>query len=321
LLQAQALYAPVISELALVDERLRSIRRPEYPLLEPILATMLNQGGKRIRPALTLLVGRLHDYQLDRLIPMATGVELLHTATLIHDDVVDKAGLRRRRPTTFAQWGTGPAVLAGDYLFAAAADQVARTENQRVIRLFANTLMVIAQGELAQVFAAHRWQASRELYFERISAKTATLFATAAESGGVLSLAPEPAVQALLEYGHALGMAFQLTDDILDFVGDEQELGKPVGSDLLQGTLTLPAFWLVERYPEGNAIRRYFEGRAPEDLAQAIEAVRNSPGLEEAQVVAGSYGERARRALIGLPASAAVQALLDLVDYVLERRI
>ena len=320
-MQASALYTPILNELALVEERLFALGHPEYPSLGRILESVLNHGGKRIRPALTLLAGQLHEYRLDLLMPMATGVELLHTATLIHDDVVDKAGVRRKRPTTFVQWGAGPAVLAGDYLFAAAADQVARTGNQRVIRLFAQTLMTIAQGELGQVFAAHRSDASREVYFQRIGAKTATLFATATESGAILGQAPEPAIQALREYGHNLGMAFQLVDDILDFIGDEEELGKPVGSDLLQGTLTLPAFWLVENYPEGNAIQRYFKDRESEDLIVAIEAVRNSPGLEEAQTTAFSYGDRARHALMDLPASPARSALLDLIDYVLERRI
>jgi len=320
-LQASALYTPILGELALVEERLAALRRPEYPSLERILESMLSHGGKRIRPALTLLAGQLEEYRLDVLIPMATGVELLHTATLIHDDVVDKAGVRRRRPTTFVEWGAGPAVLAGDYLFAAAADQVAMTGNQRVIRLFAQTLMTIAQGELGQVFAAHRWQANRETYFERIGAKTATLFATATESGAVLSQAPERTVQALREYGHNLGMAFQVVDDILDFAGDEDELGKPVGSDLLQGTLTLPAFWLVENYPGDNAIKRYFQNQESEDLSEAIETVRNSPGLEEAQTIAVSYGDRARSALQDHPAGPTLSALFDLIDYVLERRI
>jgi geranylgeranyl pyrophosphate synthase len=320
--QAHTLYIPVWDELALVEERLLGLRRPEHEPLELVLQNVLNDGGKRIRPALTLLTGRLHEYKLDLLMPMATGVELLHTATLIHDDVVDKAGVRRRRPTTFVQWGPGPAVLAGDYLFAAAADQVAMTENHRVIRLFARTLMIIAQGELGQVFAAHSPpKADRDAYFERIGAKTATLFATATESGGILSEAPEGVVQALGDYGYNLGMAFQIVDDILDFIGDEEELGKPVGSDLLQGTLTLPAFWLMDSPPEDNAIKRYFRDRDPYDLATAIEAVRNSPGLEEAQAVAVSYGDRARRTLADLPGGPALSALKDLIDYVLDRRI
>jgi geranylgeranyl pyrophosphate synthase len=272
-----ALYAPILSELALVEERLGSLRRPEYPSLERILESTLGNGGKRIRPALTLLAGLLHDYRLDVLLPMATGVELLHTATLIHDDVVDKADVRRKRPTPFVEWGAGPAILAGDYIFAAAADQVAMTGNNRVIRLFAQTLMTIAQGELNQVFAAHGWQPNREAYLGRIGAKTATLFATAAESGAILGQAPEAEVQAMSAYGHNLGMAFQLVDDILDFVGNEDELGKPVGSDLLQGTLTLPAFWLVECSPHDNPIQRYFENKRPEDLDEAIETVRSSP--------------------------------------------
>src|SRR5688572_27294064 len=157
----------------------------------------------------------LNDYLLDVLLPMAAGVELLHTATLIHDDVVDKSGVRRKRPTTFVEWGAGPAILAGDYIFAAAADQVAMTGNNRVIRLFAQTLMTIAQGELNQVFAAHMWQPNREAYLERISAKTATLFATATESGAILGRNSERSVEAMRAYGLNLGIAFQVVDDML----------------------------------------------------------------------------------------------------------
>ena len=252
---------------------------------------------------------------------MATAVELLHTATLVHDDAVDKSAVRRGRATINKVWGEDKAVLLGDYLFARAGGCCANTGNVRVIKLFSQTLATISSGELQQAFDAFNLEQTRQQYFQRIACKTASLFILATESGAVLSQAPERSVEVLREYGRNLGIAFQIVDDILDFIGTEEELGKPVGSDLAQGTLTLPAMLLLQYYPEDNPIKRFFQNQdEPENKKQAIELVRNSPVVQECYDVAAEYCARACQNLDLLPDNASRQALVEVAAYVIRRK-
>ncbi|GAI29418.1 unnamed protein product, partial [marine sediment metagenome] len=258
--------------------------------LSTLLEHSLQSNGKRIRPALTLLSGKFYDYNLDYLLPMAAAVELMHTATLVHDDAIDNSLVRRSRPTINKLWGEEKAVLLGDYLFAEAGAFTATTKNLHVIKHFADTLKTISSGELNQAFNAFNLEQSRSQYLQRVAKKTASLFSLATESGAVLSQAPEESIQILIEYGHNLGIAFQIVDDILDFIGSEEELGKPIGSDLAQGTLTLPAILILEHYPEENPVKRLFSNRDEQDnIKLAIELVRNSPITQECYQVASDY--------------------------------
>ena len=252
---------------------------------------------------------------------MAGAVELMHTATLIHDDAIDKSVSRRGRATIYKLWGEEPAILLGDYLFAKAGEFVSDTHNPRAIKLFSQTLATISSGELNQFFSAYNLKQTREQYFKKISGKTASLFSLATESGAILSEAPEKSVKTLGDYGHHLGIAFQIVDDILDFIGTEEELGKPVGSDLTQGTLTLPAMLLLERYPEDNPVKRRFENRDDRDnIKQAIEMIRNSPIVDECYIVASEYSARACQDLTELPDNSSRQALFELAKYVVARK-
>ncbi|MFC1974016.1 polyprenyl synthetase family protein [Chloroflexota bacterium] len=314
-------FAPVESELALVEENLKAIAAVEYPWLAELLSYILASGGKRIRPALTLLAGNFHSYNLNLLIPMATGIELLHTATLIHDDTIDSSLMRRGKPTTTSIWGGGIATLTGDYLFAKAAELVSGTGNTRATMLFSQTLVTICNGELEQSFTSFRDDQNRESYFRRIGNKTASLFSTATESAGILSEAPEEMVQALQRYGYALGIAFQIVDDILDFVGQDEELGKPAGSDLLQGTMTLPALLLQEQHPDDNPITGIFKDEDKEqNLKLAIDMICNSEIISESYHIAQSFASRAKQSLELLPPNLCGRTLLELADYVVERK-
>lgn len=320
-METTPLFAPVTQELAQVEAEMGSLARASEPMMQGLLSHILRPGGKRIRPVLTLLAGRFHHYDLGRLIPMATAVELFHIATLVHDDTIDKAMLRRGLPTVNRVWNGQVAILVGDYLFAQSAELVAGTEDLRVIRRFAQTLMAVCQGELGQAFTSYDVNLSREDYFTRIDRKTAALFALATESGAILSGAPEVAIAALRQYGHKLGMAFQITDDILDFTSTEAELGKPVGNDLLQGTVTLPVIVALAQHPELGAL---WPNSRPEDRHQAwqrtVEMVLNSSAVDESYRVAAAYCHQAGQALDALVDDAARRALLNLADYVLERR-
>lgn len=317
-----SIYEPVYDELKLVEDSLKSLARVDSPSLISLLGHVLTPQGKRIRPALTLLAGRFHNYNLAKLIPMATAVEMLHTATLIHDDTIDNSALRRGRPTASSVWSNGIAVLAGDYLFANSARLVSTTDNVRVMRLFAETLMTICGGELSQSFTSYEVDQRRQDYFRRIGQKTASLFSMATESGAVLSDAPETSVQALRDYGYDLGTAFQIMDDILDFTGEAAELGKPVASDLLQGTLTLPAILLLERYPEDNPVTRVFSGEDVEkNLKLTVDMVRNSNIIHESFQIANEFCSKAHRALESLPDCPARKSFIELTEYVVKRRV
>ncbi|MFQ5861086.1 MAG: polyprenyl synthetase family protein, partial [Dehalococcoidia bacterium] len=245
---ASAIYSLVLDELARVEENLRRLARtgvpattgPGDPHISELLEYVLDSKGKRIRPAITLLASRFHPHDGELPISMASAVELLHLATLIHDDTVDNSPVRRGRATVSQLWGRDTAVLLGDYVFATSAVFVCDTHSVHIIRRFSETIMEISSGELLESLSKYDTHQSRQQYEERIYRKTASLFQTAAESGAILSGAPEETVEALHTYGFNLGMAFQVVDDILDFEGDATEIGKPVGHDLLNGVLTLP---------------------------------------------------------------------------------
>lgn len=320
-MQAVSLYGPVQRDLPLVEATLNSIRQTDFPILAEMLAQVLGGEGKRLRPALALLAGRYHEYTLEQLVPLAASVELLHTATLVHDDVIDVAATRRGRATANSIYDNAASVMLGDFMFAHAADLVARTGNIRVIRLFARTLMLMATGELDQDVSAYDWSRNVRDYFRRIGGKTASLVATACEGGAVVSGAPEHWITALHDYGQNLGMAFQIVDDLLDFTGDEARMGKPAGSDLMQGTLTLPSLLLMESKPRDNPIKRLFQARRgrEEKLAAAIRAVHESGAIERSRLVAEDYKDRAIAALGVLPENETTQTLVDLAEYVLRR--
>ncbi len=324
-MQLSQVYAPVQQDLIKVESQLKSASKVDFPHLAELLSYTLS-GGKGIRPALTLLSGKLYHYNLDLLLPMATAVELMHTATLVHDDAIDDSPIRRGRPTINTMWGEDRAVLLGDYLFAKAGEFAAITGNLRVIRLFSKTLQIISSGELVQTFDAFNLKQTPDHYLERISSKTASLFSLATESGGILSQAPEESTRILREYGHNLGIAFQIVDDILDFTGTEEEMGKPIGSDLAQGTFTLPAMLLLEHYPEDNPVAELFNNQdmpEPEKqkrIRQAIELVRSSPIAKQCHELASEYCAKACQRLELLSDNPSRQALKELANLVISRK-
>ncbi len=314
-------YKPIHGELARVEASLHEASIGGFAGLSSLLSHVLGSPGKRIRPAVELLSGKaFREDRSDLLVLMGTAVELLHIATLIHDDTVDNSPLRRGKPTVSSAWGRDVAVLLGDYVFANSAVYVCNTNNVRAIKSFSETLMALSSGELREIISAYDWRQTREDYWERIKHKTASLFATAGETGALLADAPEKGVQAMKSYGHNVGMAFQIIDDILDFEGTEAEVGKPVGNDLLQGTLTLPALLIIERYPKDNPIQRLFQKPAEQEhLKAAVEMIRNSSVIQESADVAKGFGDKALEAVKGLPNHVYRRSLEEIVEYVLSR--
>jgi len=334
-LQLSKIYEPIQQDLAKVENMMKSVNKADFSWLPEQLANDLKDsgklaklltyslkgGGKRLRPALTLLSGKFYNYDLDYLLPMATAVEIMHTATLVHDDAIDSSPVRRGRPTINQVWDDDKAILLGDYLFAKAGELTATTQNLQVIKLLSQTLMTITSGELAQSFSAFNLEQTRQQYLHRIISKTASLFSLATESGAILSQAPGKLVKVLKEYGHNLGIAFQIVDDIMDFIGTEEEMGKPVGSDLAQGTLTLPTMLLLENYPEDNPVKELFQNRdRQKNIKLTIELVRSSSIVQECYTIASDYCAKACRNLNLLPDNTTRQSLINLADYVVERK-
>jgi len=315
--------APVQDDILAIEALMRSQADDNQPDLKAALNLLLEAGGKRIRPALTMLVGHMLGANQNRLVQVAAAIELLHTATLVHDDLIDGALLRRGMPTLNSHWSPGATVLTGDFIFARAANMAAEADSIAVMKIFARTLSTIVDGEINQLFN-NRCKADRDNYLKRIYAKTASLFETSAQSAALISTVPPEIVEAMRLYGYNVGMAFQIIDDILDFTGDPSTLGKPVGSDLRSGIITLPAILYAEAHPEDPDAGDLLNGSCIQDsqrLERLIEAVRSSPAVRVSHQEASRYIDTALNNLHQVQPSPERYALEDLANYIVRREL
>jgi len=309
-------------EIAEVEALMRCQADGAHPDLQAALNHLLASGGKRIRPTLGLLTGKMLAAPRQRLIILGAAVELLHTATLVHDDLIDSSLLRRGSATLNAQWSPPATVLTGDFIFARAAKLAADTDHLPLMKLFAETLAIIVNGELTQLFAA-RGLASRENYYRRIYAKTASLLEMTTRAAAMISPAGEDVVEAMRLFGYHLGMAFQIVDDVLDFTGAQDEVGKPVGSDLLQGLITLPTLYYIEAHPDDKGVRSLLEGRylfEQETMEALIETIARSDGVEKSLEEARQHIRLALEKLSAMPEGQERTALESLARYTVDRR-
>ncbi|HET6261296.1 MAG TPA: polyprenyl synthetase family protein [Chloroflexia bacterium] len=322
-LSLKQILQPVAADIAGIDDILRSISTLDNPLLNDMVEAIIAAGGKRLRPAILIMSAHFNDFQLERLLPMSAAIELLHTATLIHDDTIDEALVRRGLPTLNSLIDSGTTVLVGDYIFAKSAVLSTMGGKPRATRIFADTLVTICEGEIEQKFSTHHVSRSVEQYYKRIYSKTAVLFAAAGELGAVLSDAPEDQVQSLRHYGKQVGMAFQIVDDILDLRATTQQLGKPTGGDLRQGTVTLPTMYYLETADDDGreVITRVIENDERTDglVERAIRLINESGAVERAHAEAVNFVEEAKAALTRLPDIPIKQSLIDLADFVVRR--
>ncbi len=293
-----------------------------HPDLRAALEHLLSSGGKRIRPTLVLLVGRMLGAPHDKLITLGAAVEMLHTATLVHDDLIDGSLLRRGIPTLNARWSPAATVLTGDFIFARAAKLAAETENVTLMQWFAETLAVIVNGELTQMFTS-RGLISRENYYKRIFSKTASLFEMCARAAAKVSPADDETVESMRRFGHKIGMAFQIVDDILDFTGDQATVGKPLGSDLLQGLVTLPALYYIETHPNDPDVHLLRDGGwgNRERMERLIESIRGSDSIQRSMQEARDYIEDALEILASCPPSPERDSLEQLSRYIIDRQV
>ena len=317
---ATSLVAPQLAE---VEDVLRGCTRvPEIPLLEDVLGAVLLAPGKRLRPALALHVAQIVGGRPEAVAKLAAATEVLHSATLVHDDIVDSSPERRGQPAVHVTWSQKIAVLAGDYLFATAADLVAQLDRPVIVRLFAATIHDMSTSEFVVPSYEDAGDLAREQYLRKIGHKTASLFALACEAAAVLGDAPEAEREAFRDLGWSLGMAFQITDDILDISGLVAEIGKPVGTDLRAGLVTLPVIlYLGDREADDDPVRAVLAGEATDDadVMQALDAIKSSGAVEDAAAVAGCYATQARAALDRVRPSPSRESFEDFIREATER--
>ncbi|MBN1179165.1 MAG: polyprenyl synthetase family protein [Anaerolineae bacterium] len=317
-----------LSFLKLIDDDLRRVEallreqpHGQHEVINVAIDHLISGGGKRIRPAMVLLSAHLCQADTERALYAAAAVEMLHTATLVHDDLIDGALMRRGVETLNANWPPAATVLTGDYVFARAAYLAAQANNIHLMQRFAETLTIICNGEIRQMFNGRKTRVSQVEYEQRIYAKTASLIAMSSEAGAILAHAGDETRAALRTYGEQVGLAFQIVDDVLDFAADEQTLGKPVGSDLRQGLITLPLLVCLEQNPDHPLLNGVLQPDPPADVVEAaIRLVADPACIDAAMDVAQAYAARAKVALGILPDDPYRQALLDLADFVVRRR-
>ncbi len=313
------------SELQMVDRAVLEKFESRSILLNAASRYLLHSGGKRMRASLTLLSARLLYVEgihqdLGRMLSIATAIEMIHAASLVHDDLIDAADVRRGRPTVHSKWGGNVALMVGDYLFALAAEQMADAGEPGIIKSFARGVVRICEAELAPVTDVVPLQRALDQYFAKIGGKTAALFECAAESGMIVGGGDDEQVAALRQFGYEIGLAFQIVDDILDFTADERTLGKPAGNDLQEGTITLPVIYAVEM-GASDVVREAAQAvePGPELVAAAVAEVRRICATKRAFTEAERLIHTAVQRLSSFPDSPAKDGLIELAELVLRR--
>jgi len=319
----KTLQALVADDMSEVNEAILSRMESPVALIPQLAGHLIAAGGKRLRPMLTLASAKLIGYEGRRQIQLAACVEFIHTATLLHDDVVDESDMRRGNKTANAIFGNQPCVLVGDFLFSRSFELMIEDGSLKVLKILSSASSIIAEGEVMQLMRSHDLKTTEEQYLEVIAAKTAALFAAACEISGVISEQGEDVEQALANYGQYLGIAFQLVDDVLDYSAAQATLGKSLGDDFKEGKITLP---IILSYRRGDEAERTFWRRVMEDqkqddadLAQATAFMTKHGALNDTIKRAHHYGDKAKDALAIFPDNDARKALVGIVDFCIDR--
>jgi heptaprenyl diphosphate synthase len=315
------LFGPVSEELEIVEAELSKNINTRLDLLRKASTHLIAAGGKRLRPAFALLAARVYQKDLGHVVPLAVALELIHMASLVHDDVIDNSLTRRGTDTVKRAWGNRMSIYAGNYILARSLALVAGYQRSDIVDVLADASMDICEGEIIQMMSAYNVNLGLKNYLRRIERKTALLISVSCQLGAMVSNADEDEVRAVKNYGYYLGMAFQITDDILDFVADEQALGKPTGSDIRQGVITLPAWYALRCAPEKEELAVLLS--SPEacktDAEHIIDIVVNSDGIEYAYHVSQHFARKAEKCLDMVPDGEAKEAFLNISDFILDR--
>ncbi|WP_100398547.1 heptaprenyl diphosphate synthase component II [Bacillus sp. FJAT-44742] len=316
------LYNYLRPEIQKIEEELERSVLTTHPVLEDASLHLLKAGGKRIRPVVVLLAGNYGTYDIERIKHIAVSLELIHMASLVHDDVIDDAELRRGQKTIKAQWDNRVAMYSGDYLFAKAIEKATFFEKPEIHKVISNTMIEMCIGEVEQIRDQYNWDQNLRTYLRRIRRKTAILIAVSCELGAMASDASKADQRRLHAYGYNLGMSYQIIDDVLDFVGTEKELGKPAGSDLLQGNITLPVLYAMDKDSSmREKLREIFANEDPEEglMREVLQEIRESGGMEFSKDMSQRYLKKAFEALEGLPDISATESLQSIAKYIGKR--
>lgn len=318
---ASAIIEPIASDMEAVNSVIRKQLHSDVPLINQIAHYIIGAGGKRIRPTLALLFANAHGYHGIHHHNLAAIVEFIHTATLLHDDVVDESSLRRGRETANALFGNAASVLVGDFLYSRAFQMMVSIGNMRVMQILADATNVIAEGEVLQLLNMHDPNVTEARYMQVIESKTAKLFEAAAELGALIAGADEAAIRSAADYGRNLGTAFQLIDDVLDYSGNAAEIGKNVGDDLREGKPTLPLIYLVQH---GDAVQRELvraciETGDEKHFGEILNAIKESGALDYTKQTALRAAAQAESSISGLPRTKFKDSLLQLCAFAVDR--
>lgn len=314
------IYYKMKKDIKEIEKELEKTIATEQQVLYQSSNQLLQAGGKRIRPVFVLLSGNFGDYQFEKLKKVATSLELIHMATLVHDDVIDDADKRRGKLTVKAKWDNKVATYTGDYIFAQALALISEFDQPEIHQTLSNAIVRMCEGEIEQIQDFNNWNQSLKKYLRRIKRKTALLIGISCKLGALASNADEKIVRKLYRFGYNVGMAFQIVDDILDFTGTTEQLGKPAGSDLRQGNITIPALYAIHYSKDKELLKSYVRnGKLNEKMDEVIHLIRQSQGIDYAKHLAQRYIQKAKKALEDLPPIQEKQTLIDISDFIGER--
>lgn len=314
------MYSFLNTDLKIIEQDLEETIQAEHPLLKQASLHLLQAGGKRIRPVFVLLSGKFGQYDISKMKYVAMALELIHMASLVHDDVIDDADLRRGKPTIKAKWDNRIAMYTGDFIFARSLELMTKIENPKAHKILSQTIVEVCVGEIEQIKDKYNFNQNLRDYLRRIKRKTALLIAVSCQLGAIASDASEDIHKRLYLFGYYVGMAFQITDDILDFTSSEKQLGKPAGGDLLQGNVTLPVLLAMEDNTIRTEVEKINESMSQQEIKPIIDLVIQSDAIERANEISDRYLQKSLQFLEGLPANRAKTALGNIAKYIGNRK-
>jgi heptaprenyl diphosphate synthase len=319
-MKLQMMYTFLKPDIDRIEQELEVAIQADSPLLSEASLHLLQAGGKRIRPVFVLLAGKFGNYDIEVIKDVAVALELIHMASLVHDDVIDDAALRRGKPTIKSKWDNRIAMYTGDYIFARSLERMTNIPYPLAHQILAHTIVEVCVGEIEQIKDKYRYNQSVRDYLRRIKRKTALLIAVSCQLGAIAAGCTEEIHKKMYWFGYYVGMAFQITDDILDIVGTEQQLGKPAGSDLLQGNITLPVLYAMESPLLRQQIEKVHEQTSKEEIGAIIERIKTSGAIDRSYDVSRMYLNKALNILDQLPANRAKQSFQKIVNYIGKRK-
>ncbi|MED1468053.1 heptaprenyl diphosphate synthase component II [Bacillus salipaludis] len=319
-MKLKMMYSFLNSDINIIEKKLEETIQSDSFLLKQASMHTLQAGGKRIRPIFVLLAGKFGHYDIEVMKDVAVALELIHMASLVHDDVIDDADLRRGQPTVKSKWDNQIAMYTGDFVFALSLELMSNIKDPAAHKILANTIVEVTIGEIQQIKDKYRFNQNFRDYFRRIKRKTALLIAASCQLGAIAAGASESVHKNLYRFGYYVGMSFQITDDILDFTASEAELGKPAGSDLLQGNITAPVLYALENEKIREEIIKVNENTQPNQISEIITLIKQSGAIEKSIALSDLYLDKALAVLEELPTNKAKKTLRDIAKYIGRRK-